>query len=52
MTLIGLRVTAIGSSEVLLSGLVEKHLSVKYHVPWHGTERPVAVHMTSQTVTS
>ena len=40
LTLIGLRVVAIGSSEVLLSGLVDtSHLSVKYQsVPWHGTE--------------
>ena len=43
LTLIGLRVVAIGSSEVLLSGLVDtSHLSV----PWHGTEvrsRPHAI---------
>ena len=40
LTLIGLRVVAIGSSEVLLSGLVDtSHLSAKYQsVPWHGTE--------------
>jgi hypothetical protein len=48
LTLIGLRVVAIGSSEVLLSGLVDtSHLSVKYQsVPWHGTEvrsRPHAI---------
>ena len=40
LTLIGLRVVAIGSSEVLLSGLVDtSHLSAKYQsVPWHRTE--------------
>ena len=40
LTLIGLRVVAIGSLEVLLSGLVDtSHFSVKYQsVPWHGTE--------------
>ena len=40
LTLIGLRVVAIGSSVFLLSGLVDtSHLSVKYQsVPWHGTE--------------
>ena len=48
LTLIGLRVVAIGYSEVLLSCLVDtSQLSVKYQsVPWHGTEvrsRPHAI---------
>ena len=52
LTLIGLRVVAWGSSEVLLSGLVDaSHLSAKNQFRGMGLKSG-RVHMTSQTVTS
>ena len=47
LSLIGFRVVAMGSSEVLLSRLVDaSHLSVKNQLRGMG-RRQVAVHMTS-----